>query len=266
MPSAAADDFNWDYWQNVVDPPRQSAAPPEEIGLAATPATDNFDWEYWKNLESPPRQSAAPLEEHSGLSDFGDQSDLEVPSDLEYPSSGFDWDRDSLPPAVSDSDHLKIYSSSDPGSSPPRPAEVHSYSSPGSVPPPLLPESSRKNFYFYHSPESESEVQGTGSPKELEPGVERPPTPEQLPWSGAETPEGGMSPGPPASPASTDLNLPLDHQALSTGTNSQPANLLDAVKYELKGKAKVSGPSGTARDVGNAVQRELQRPAEKEVA
>jgi hypothetical protein len=61
----ATDNFDWEYWRNLRSSPRQSAAPPEEIGLAVAPATDNFDWEYWKNLESPPRQSAAPQEEHS---------------------------------------------------------------------------------------------------------------------------------------------------------------------------------------------------------
>jgi hypothetical protein len=159
----------------------------------------------------------------------------------------------------------------------------HSYSYPGMVEHSPLPYASSlaKSPNSYSSGSTEWSA---GSPKGLEYGVEYPPTPEL--WSpkeskyevmhpplsdagspkkpassietpeepaspGAETPkqpEDGMALGPPPSPALTNPNLPLDHQASSTGTNSQPVNLLDAINA-LKGKAKVSG---TARDVGNA--------------
>jgi hypothetical protein len=57
-----------------------------------------------------------------------------------------------------------------------------------------------------------------------------------------------------------DPELDLDHQSL--GADSQPVDL-QAATYAAKGKAKVSRRiSGTATDVRNAAQRELQ-PAER---
>jgi len=70
-------------------------------------------------------------------------------------------------------------------------------------------------------------------------------------------PEDEVVPGPPPSP---DLELHLDHQ--SSSADSQPVDFQAAI-YAAKGKAKESRrTSGTARDGGNAVQRELQ-PAER---
>jgi hypothetical protein len=61
-------------------------------------------------------------------------------------------------------------------------------------------------------------------------------------------------------PPSPDPELHLDHQSLSA--DSQPVDLLAAI-YAAKGKAKETRRiSSTARDVGNAAQRELQ-PAER---
>jgi hypothetical protein len=233
MPSANADDFNWEYWQNEVSPKRQRPSSPEGIGLSpeyqhSRPLTDS-------DLEDPLYMYSSP------------SSELDSESDHSGPPSPY------IPP--------KAYSFSDPGSSPPPPTEFHSHSFPGSVPPPIFPASSassRKNLYFYHLLDPEPVVQGAGSPKELEHGVENPTaskesesdTTVQPSSPGAETPklpEDGMTPGPPAGPPSTDPNLPLGYQALSTGTNSQPVNI-DAINA-LKGKAK---GSGTARDVGNA--------------
>jgi hypothetical protein len=57
-------------------------------------------------------------------------------------------------------------------------------------------------------------------------------------------------------PSSPNPELPLDHQSLSA--DSQLVDLQAAI-YAAKGKAKESRRiSGTARDVGNAAQRELQ--------
>jgi len=58
----------------------------------------------------------------------------------------------------------------------------------------------------------------------------------------------------------TAPELQLDDQSLST--DSQPD--LSAALYATKGKAKESRRvSSTARDVGNAAETELWRPAEK---
>jgi hypothetical protein len=65
---------------------------------------------------------------------------------------------------------------------------------------------------------------------------------------------------PAPTPELTDPELHSDHQ--SSSADSEPVDLLAAI-YAAKGKAKESRHiSGTARDVGNAVQRELQ-PAER---
>jgi hypothetical protein len=62
-------------------------------------------------------------------------------------------------------------------------------------------------------------------------------------------------PGPSPSP---DAELHSDHQSL--GAASQQVDLLGAI-HAAKGKAMVSRRiSGTARDVENAAQRELQPP------
>ena len=70
-----------------------------------------------------------------------------------------------------------------------------------------------------------------------------------------------------AHPASTSPGLPtnpephLDQQPSSTGTDSQPEDpeAAAAALYALKGKAKESRrSSGTARDVGNAAQRDSE--------
>jgi hypothetical protein len=83
-------------------------------------------------------------------------------------------------------------------------------------------------------------------------------TPGPLPSNlGSPKPEDEAVPRPPSS---LNPELPLDHQSLST--DSQLADLQAAI-YAAKGKAKESrGISGTARDVGNAAQRESQ-PAER---
>ena len=69
-------------------------------------------------------------------------------------------------------------------------------------------------------------------------------------------PENEVVPGPPPSP---DPELHSDDQ--SSTVDSQPD--LEAAIYAAKGKAKqLRSISGTARDVGNAAQREL-RPTER---
>jgi hypothetical protein len=257
--SGFGSDKKWTW----AKPPKSNPNPNPNRNPIPTADPDEIDWNYWRNAVSPPRQRPAP--EGIGLALEHQHSRPLTDSDLEdplYPSSSSELD--------SESDHSgppspyippKAYSFSDPGSSPPPPTEFHSHSFPGSVPPPIFPassDSSRKNLYFYQLLEPESVVQGAGSPKELEHGVENPTTSKesesdttvQSSSPGAETPklpEDGTTPGPPAGPASTYSNLPLGYQALSTGTNSQPVNL-DAINA-LKGKAK---GSGTARDVGNA--------------
>jgi hypothetical protein len=86
-----------------------------------------------------------------------------------------------------------------------------------------------------------SRLPGAGSPAELEDGVDHVPLP-------------------PPDPELTAPELQLDHQSL--GTDPQPD--LSAAAYAAKGKAKVSRRvSGTAIDVGNVAERELQGLAEE---
>jgi hypothetical protein len=73
-------------------------------------------------------------------------------------------------------------------------------------------------------------------------------------WPTETEPEREVVAEPPTSP---DSKLHLDHQSLSAGS-PQPEDLQAAI-YGAKGKAKESRDiSGTARDVGNAAQRELE--------
>ena len=87
-----------------------------------------------------------------------------------------------------------------------------------------------------------------------------------LPNLGSPTePKKEVVPEPPPTP-STDPELHLDYQSLSAtdipAADSQPVNLQAAI-YVAKSKAKESRRSfGTARDVVNAAQRELQ-PTER---
>ena len=104
---------------------------------------------------------------------------------------------------------------------------------------------------------------GTGSSTVPEHEEATPPSPD---LGSPEEPENEVVPGPPSTPESTD---PEDPQSLSAGV--QPEGLraamyanedLQAAMYAAKGKAKESRSiAGTATDVGNASQRELQ-PAE----
>ena len=92
----------------------------------------------------------------------------------------------------------------------------------------------------------------------------RPATPPSPDLGSPKEPENEVVPGPPPTPESSDP------QSSSAGV--QPEDLraalygnedLQAAKYAEKGKAKDSRSiSGTARDVGNVAQRELQ-PAER---
>jgi hypothetical protein len=65
-------------------------------------------------------------------------------------------------------------------------------------------------------------------------------------------------------PPSSDPEVHLDHQSSSEDSQPEdPQAAVDAARYAAKGKAKVERRiSGTARDVGNAAQKELQ-PVER---
>jgi hypothetical protein len=95
-------------------------------------------------------------------------------------------------------------------------------------------------------------------PLPLRPASSRPSNPLAGPSNpGPSNPLAGTSnPGLPTEP-----ELHSDHQ--SSSADSQPEDLEAAITYAWKGKAKESrSNSGTASDVGNAAQRELQ-PAER---
>jgi hypothetical protein len=104
-------------------------------------------------------------------------------------------------------------------------------------------------------PSLSTDSDSSGTPTEPEHEVVTgPPSPN---LGSPKEPEDEVAPGPSPSP---DAELHSDHQSL--GAASQQADLLGAI-YAAKGKAKVSRRiSGTARDVGNAAQRELE-PAER---
>ncbi|KAF8491694.1 hypothetical protein F5888DRAFT_964582 [Russula emetica] len=81
-------------------------------------------------------------------------------------------------------------------------------------------------------------------------------TPPSLDLGSPKEPEDEVVPGPPTSPELTDPELHLDDQPLSSDRQQVDLN---AAIYAAKGKAKESRRiSGTARDAGNAIQRELQ--------
>ena len=83
-----------------------------------------------------------------------------------------------------------------------------------------------------------------------------PGTPPPSPDAGSQT----SLPEHKGPPQSQDPKFPLGDQSL--GADSQPVDP-QALTYALKGKAKEARRiSGTARDVGNAAQRELQ-PSER---
>jgi hypothetical protein len=104
--------------------------------------------------------------------------------------------------------------------------------------------------YKYQADDGNQPSTSGYAPSPPEPGhevVTNPPSPNQ---GSSKDPQDGVS------PPSLDPELYLDHQPLSA--NSQPVDP-QAALYAAKGKAKVSRRiSGTARDVGNAAQRELQ--------
>ena len=191
-------------------------------------SADDIDRDFWVNAESSPRQSPAPPKELATYYLHSSQSG----------STELDSDRDlmvaeqpySLSGTKFHDEDQNVY----PPSPPPR---IYSHSDPG-TPTPYSPRPTEYHPYSY------------------------PVTPKEL--AEDETVFGPQAS--PTSAADTSPNFQLDHQELSTNSPSQPVNLMDAI-YKAKGKEKVSRRiSGTARDVGNAAQRELQRPAEKEVA
>jgi hypothetical protein len=224
--------------------PKVPKSKPVWIPKPSPDADPNFDWHYWMTVESPPRQRLASPK--AGPSNSG-------PSNPGL-STGLDWDHNVNTP----SPYVppKIYSHSDPGSSPlsysPRPTKFYSYSEPGS---PLPYASSPTKFYNSPGPVAWSTA-GTGSPIELEYGVSTPESPKESEYEVVHppSPKAGTS----KQAASPDAETPIEPQDQSLSPGSQPLTPQE-VAYLLKGKAKVlRRVSGTARDVGNAAEREWQ--------
>jgi hypothetical protein len=230
-PSPDADpDFDWKYWMTMESPPRQKPAPPKEFGLAPaylypSPSTESDkETDYDLDLENPlalapPPRPAMPK---PGPSNPSLSTELDSDRNLmaanrplsSLSSTEFASDHDNVNPP---SPPPRIYSQSDPGSSPlsysPRPTRIYSYSDAGSPNEPASPDAELRKL-----------------------------------------PEEGMLIGPPPSPASTDPDVQFDHQSSSTAPGAQPVNPeAQDLAYSLKGKGKVlRRVSSTARDVGNA--------------
>jgi hypothetical protein len=118
-------------------------------------------------------------------------------------------------------------------------------------PPPVSPKESHVYQVDPLNPPSTSGYAPGPSPTEPKHEMETPPSSN---LGSPKEPADEVIPGPPISPD-------LDHQSLSA--DSPPPDLQVAT-YAAKGKAKESRRiSGTARDVRNAVQRELQPTSER---
>jgi hypothetical protein len=247
MPSTVPDpDFDWNYWTNVESPPRQKPAPPKEIGLAPeyqyprpSSTESDFDWNYWTNVESPPRQ---PPESDFDWNRWMDLEDSPAPAPRPaMPKAG-----SSNPSLSTELDNVnppspppKIYSHSDPGSSPlsySPPTRIYSYSDPGSgvgSPEPLPYTSSPTKFYNSHELVSVpySPSSGAGSPTKFYNSY--PPVPRSVMYESSpdaelrKVPEDGMAVGLPPNPVLINPNLQLDRQPESSSTGSQHVNLQD---------------------------------------
>jgi hypothetical protein len=261
-PSTGVDpDFNWNRWSSEDDPlalaPRPLATSPQKEvrpTVWGIPWPDDPPgWNTWLTTEpdSEPNLMATHQPPPYPLS----STELDNDHDVNQP----------LPDAPAATD---FYSYSYPGS------EVH---------PPVSPSAWLPEVPEHGSEEGTPASPGAGSPTVSEHEEVTPPSPgagsltvpeheepEATPPSpdlgSPKEPENEVVPGPPSTPESTD---PEDPQSLSAGV--QPEDLraamyanedLQAAMYAAKGKAKESRSiAGTATDVGNASQRELQ-PAE----
>ena len=219
----------------MESPPRQKPAPPKEFGLPPeylypSPSTESdketvYDWD----LDSEDPLALAPEPRPAMLKPGPSNPSLSTELDSDrnlmaanrplssQSSTEFDPDHDNVYPP---SPPPRIYSQSDPGSSPlsysPRPTRIYSYSDAGSPNEPASPDAELRKL-----------------------------------------PEEGMLVGPPPSPASTDdPDLQFDDQSSSTAPGAQPVYLeAQDLAYSLKGKGKVlRRVSSTARDVGNAAE------------
>jgi hypothetical protein len=241
--------LDWNYWTNLEDPPPPRPASPKELGQAHEnpaehvqqpnpgPLTDSdFDWNYWSKLEDPAPRPASPKE----LGQAHENPHVQQPNSGPSTDSDFDWN----------------YWANLEDPPPPRPA-------------------SQKEFGQAHGYQVEHVQQ-------LKPGPSTDPDFDWNYWTNLEDPlplrpassrpsnplAGPSNPGPsnplagPSNPGlPTEPELHSDHQ--SSSADSQPEDLEAAITYAWKGKAKESrSNSGTASDVGNAAQRELQ-PAER---
>ena len=254
-------DFNWNNWATLEDPPASRPALPKAFGQdqvehvqqpnpkkrPPTGADPNFDWNYWMTLEDP-----APPK------DFGQAHEYQV-KNVQQPKPG--------PSTDSNSDWISLDDLL-----PARPAsqkefgQAHEYQvghlqqlKPG-------PEAD-PNFDWNYWMNVEDPPLRPASSKPLNPGPSNAGPSNLAPSDPAPSDLRPSSPGPsnpgPSNPGlpATEPELHSDHQSLSA--ESQPEDLEAAITYALKGKAKESRSiSGTASDVGNAAQRELQ-PAER---
>ena len=246
-PSAGVDpDFDWEFWENAPSPVREGPA------SGASP-----DWKSWADAPFPPQMRPAMPKE------FGQAHENKV---------------DYLQQPANSDDLVQKYSSSLENQPPLKRPKLASSKEFGQayddqVVVPHLSNSGPSTDLVVHQ-EDDMVVDDL-----LHQLMHAPPEPEPEPSPRPLSPAGTSSPlfrlwpppaipgpmPPPSSPELTvseeltDPELHSGHQELST--DSQPVGLpglLDAI-YGAKGKAKESRRiPGTARDVGNAAQRELQ--------
>jgi hypothetical protein len=227
----------------------------------------DFDWEHWANAPSP----SPPTKEFGQVPEYQVMHEQQ-PNAKKRPWTGadpdFGWDQwtnvDDLPPLRTSS----LYESN----------QVHGYQvkylqqpnvypylNPGSMVHSSSPGAGLQTAHEHQEVTPSSPVAGLPTAAEHEEA--NPPSPNL----GSPTePENEVVPGPPSTPETTDPEHNPEPQSLSTAVH--PEDLLAAISasdelqasiYAAKGKAKESRSiSSTARDVGNAAQRELW-PAER---
>ena len=287
-PSTDADPDFWNPW-TAVDGPLLSSPRPglaQEYGFAPEqvesprPSTDpdpDFDWNHWNSMS---------LDDHDPLPPSPRPALPPNPRPLTGPDPNFDnhWTSlgDPLPPsprpalakedALAPEHQMENVQQPNPGpSSSPPPEPDHgstnivqspalnpasSTATPGPLVDPSIPSSTVLIPGSWDHFNELWDDRWSYKPGARVPLPNTNPRPSNELDSDLIEPEHDMVKEPPPSPELTDPELQLDHQPLST--DSQLVGLQDAA-YEAKGKAKESRRiSGTARDVGNAVQRELQ--------
>jgi len=216
-----------------------------------------FDWNYWANAPSPPK--AASSQKEVGPAQWGTVWPEGPNNDMLTTKLDSDTNLKAAHQQLSSTEFDKGYAAH---ADIPSLTDAYSYNPyPG-----LTVHAPSPGAGLNTVPDHEKVTPlspGAGSPTVSDHDGMTPPSPN---LGSPKEPENEVVPGPPSTPESTDPEFYSNSQSLSAGVH--PDDLrnaiygsedLQAAMQAAKGKGKVSrSTSGTARDVGNAVQRELQ--------